>query len=577
MKRSKRPHPWCRPKQLCAAMSILLAVALFASPAAAPADELVVSEDAGTAEEGLWPAAPGTASDYYCVMDADSGAILAEKGMHVETPPASLTKIMTCLVALEEGNPADEVTMTKTGVAYAVEGSSNLYTQVGETFLLEDMLYGMMLKSANDIATQIGEHVGGGSLDSFLAMMNERAKELGCTGTHFANACGMPAEDHYSTAFDLCLISREALKNDLFREIVHTKIHTIPATNMNEERSFQNHHKFLVSEEYAYDGIIGGKTGYTDLAGSCLATYVERNGRTVIVVALHCNGMSNCLEDTRELCDFGLDGFVNAKAPLPAAAAAEGKAAGVDEEALSEAELLEGGILTIPEGASAADCEVETAVSTAEDGTQTITCTYTLEGREAGKSVYRRKDAGGVQELVGEAGTASGGEEILLLAEDAGGAAAAGTEPSSGKNRKKKKAKAAKDALVGETAGTAGSGTESAAAGPAEGSGEQTASAAGLAEGSGEQTASAAEAGAVHGLTSDSTEARVSAGGIRGVLDRGYAELPLMGRVGIVTLFGVIFCILLVIIVLLIVFNIHLSRARGRLKHRKKGDKDGNA
>ena len=347
--------------------SLLSFVCVFAlvllTAAGASADE--------EAEDGSWPA-PGeeTVSDYYCVMDADTGTILAEKGMDTETPPASLTKIMTCLVALENGDPEAVATMTSTGVAYAVEGSSNLYTQVGEEFKLEDMLYGMMLKSANDIATQIGEFVGGGSLDTFLDMMNERAEELGCTGTHFANACGMPHDEHHSTAHDLALISREALKNDMFREIVHTKIHTIPATNMNEERSFQNHHKFLVTDEYAYDGIIGGKTGYTDLAGSCLATFVERNGRTVIVIALHSMGMDNCLNDTRMLCDFGLDEFENHRVSSPKGST-----------------LVDGGMVTLPKGVSADECEVSVSTETAEDGAQTVTEVYSYGGRVTGTSV----------------------------------------------------------------------------------------------------------------------------------------------------------------------------------------------
>ena len=345
-------------------LSLVCAFALvLLTTAGAAADE--------EAEDGSWPV-PGeeTVSDYYCVMDADTGTILAEKGMDTETPPASLTKIMTCLVALENGDPEAVATMTPTGVAYAVEGSSNLYTQVGEEFKLEDMLYGMMLKSANDIATQIGEFVGGGSLDRFLDMMNERAEELGCTGTHFANACGMPHDEHHSTAHDLALISREALKNDTFREIVHTKIHTIPATNMNEERSFQNHHKFLVTDEYAYDGIIGGKTGYTDLAGSCLATFVERDGRTVIVIALHSMGMDNCLNDTRMLCDFGLDEFENHKVSSPKGST-----------------LVDGGMVTLPKGVSADECEVSVSTETAEDGSQTVTKVYSYGGRVTGTAV----------------------------------------------------------------------------------------------------------------------------------------------------------------------------------------------
>lgn len=330
------------------------------APAYAPAS---VIQSNGT--EG-WPQLTDTASDYFCVMDQDTGALLGEKSMNVETPPASLTKIMTCLVAIENGDLDAPVTMTETGVAYAISGSSNLYTQVGEVFTLRDMLYGMMLKSANDIATEIAVFVGGGSLEHFLDMMNARAAEIGCKHTHFANACGMPHEDHYSCAHDLALISQEALKNPLFREIVHTKEYTIPATNMNEARTFQNHHKFLVTEEYAYDGIIGGKTGYTDLAGSCLATYVERDGRTVIVIALHCLGMDNCLADTRKLCDYGLDLFENSSIPNLSGT------------------ILEGGLVTLPEGGSFDECETVSNEETTESGAVLTSTRCTWHGRDVG-------------------------------------------------------------------------------------------------------------------------------------------------------------------------------------------------
>ena len=343
-------------------------ICAFAEEAAPPADASVIPSN-GTLD---WPQMSDTTCDYFCVMDAETGAILCEKGMDTETPPASLTKIMTTLVAIESGDLDAPVTMTSTGVEYAVSGSSNLYTQVGEVFTLRDMLYGTMLKSANDIATQVGEFVGGGSLDTFLGMMNERARELGCSGTYFANACGMPNDEHHSTAHDLALISQEALKNDLFREIVHTKQYTIPPTNLTEARTFENHHKFLVTEEYAYEGIIGGKTGYTDLAGSCLATFVERDGRTVICIALHCMGMDNCLRDTRKLCDYGLDEFENV--------AVSG----------FEGELVSGGVVTIPKGGDVNTLELSSESEILEDGTERTTGEYLWHGRKGGDIVTEK-------------------------------------------------------------------------------------------------------------------------------------------------------------------------------------------
>lgn len=389
-----------RNKKIRAAVSLVLGLLLlFALVPAAWAEEEAVSAGPSYADPSVipsngtegWPLLEDTYSDYFCVMDADTGTILAEKGMDTETPPASLTKILTCLVALKYGDLDQQVTMSETGVEYAISGSSNLYTQVGEVFTLRDMLYGMMLKSANDIATEIGVAVGG-TLEHFLEMMNEEAEALGCTHSYFANACGMPNEAHHSSAHDLALISKAALENDLFREIVHTKVYTIPATNMNEERTFQNHHKFLVTEEYAYDGIIGGKTGYTDLAGSCLATYVERDGRTVIVIALHCMGMDNCLNDTRRLCNYGLGEFRSVTIP------------NVTDE------IVSGGTLTLPNDASFEQCEVSSSSAAQEDGSELVTGTYYWHGREVGTMVTKKLPTVSSAAEAAQESAAEGGE-----------------------------------------------------------------------------------------------------------------------------------------------------------------------
>ncbi len=392
-------------------MALILSVSLLAGlsiPCAAEDDGYASAEVVQSNGTENWPKLYDKNSDYFCVMDAETGAILGEKGMDVETPPASLTKIMTCLVAIENGDLDAQVEMTEESVAYATDGSSNLYTQVGEVFTLRDMLYGMMLKSANDISTAIAIAVGG-TLDHFLEMMNEKAEDLGCTHTYFANACGMPNEAHHSSAHDLALISQEALDSELFREIVHTKQYTIPATNMNDARTFENHHKFLVTDEYAYDGIIGGKTGYTDLAGSCLATYVERDGRTVIVIALHCLGMDNCLVDTKNLCDYGLERFENVKIPDV------------------KGEIVEGGKVTIPSDGGISECNVTSSSDTLSDGTVRTRDRYDWHGRGVGYVVADVAPVVSSAASAGESGDPSyeGGAEAKSSV-SAGTAAAAG-------------------------------------------------------------------------------------------------------------------------------------------------------
>ncbi len=238
------------------------------------------------------------------VMDADSGSVIYEKQADAPMYPASLTKVMTTLLALEYGHPDEIVTMTQTGVNYAISGSSSLNTQVGEQFVLRDMLYAIMLKSANDIATQVGEYLGGGSLDTFVQMMNRRAAELGCTNTTFHNACGMPDPDHKTTARDLALIGKACIAREDFREIIGTLRYEIPATNYSPKRILKNRVAMLAAPEYQYPGILGGKTGLTDEAGSCLMTFAEQNGSTLICVTLHAPDGKTAVSDQTRMYDY---------------------------------------------------------------------------------------------------------------------------------------------------------------------------------------------------------------------------------------------------------------------------------
>ncbi|MBQ6386872.1 MAG: serine hydrolase [Lachnospiraceae bacterium] len=351
------------------------------------AEEAAAGEAAGDAEpappppevmptngvEG-WPVSMDTTADYICLMDADTGAVLLEKGMDTETPPASLTKVLTTLLALEKGDPDAQVTMTQTGVAYAESGSSNLYTQVGEVFTLRDMLYGVMLKSANDMATQVGEYLGGGDIEVFFKMMNERAAAAGCTHSNFASACGMPNDAHYSSAHDMALITREALKNETFREIIHTKEYTIPATNLTAARTVANKQPFLVLDEWKYDGIIGGKSGYTDLARSCLITCVEQKGMTLIAVVMHDIDVSSERATTKQILDYGFQNFerVDTETPGP--------------------ELISGGALTLPRGAKAGDCEASDSEEVLPDGTEAVVTDWTWHGRFVGRTVRSKAE-----------------------------------------------------------------------------------------------------------------------------------------------------------------------------------------
>ena len=222
------------------------------------------------------------------VMDADTGAVLYENDAYSAYYPASITKIMTCLLALENCSLDETVTFSEDSI-YNTEGSS-IARDVGEEMSLEDCLYGMMLASANECAYAIGEHVAGGSIDDFVDMMNEKAAELGCTNTHFANSSGLPDEDHYVSAYDMALIAKAAYENETFRTIVGTVYYEIAPTNKHDEITYlMNHHNMLCAystTKYLKDYCLGGKTGYTQAARNTLVTYAEQDGMTLICVVL---------------------------------------------------------------------------------------------------------------------------------------------------------------------------------------------------------------------------------------------------------------------------------------------------
>ena len=260
--------------------------------------------------KGLWPEGPEVAGESAIVMEASTGTILYEKNSHAQYYPASITKIMTGLLATEHSALDEKVTFSHDSV-YLTEGSG-IARDVDEVMTMEECLYGMMLASANECAYAIAEHTGK-SYDKFIKMMNKKAKKLGCKDTHFANPHGLPNEEHLTSAYDMALISREALNDDIFRAIVGTKQYIIPPTNKHtEETPLVNHHKMLTNylgdEQYLYDYCIGGKTGYTSVAGNTLVTFAEKDGMTLICVVMKEQAPNHYL-DTRALFDYCFDNF----------------------------------------------------------------------------------------------------------------------------------------------------------------------------------------------------------------------------------------------------------------------------
>lgn len=260
-----------------------------------------------TSCEEKWPDAPGVAAQSAIVMDVDSGAILYEKNSHERLYPASITKVMTTLLALENRSLSEMVHFSRDSV-YKVEG-----TQVGitpdEDVPLEECLYGVMLASGNEIAYAVAEHVGG-SFENFVNMMNERATQLGCTDTHFNNPHGLPDENHYTSAYDMALISQAAYRLDDFRKIAGTTYHIIPPTNLyGEERAMSNHHGMLINSSFHYDYCTGGKTGYTNAARYNLVTFAEKNGMRLVCVVMRDEERTMQYNDSTALLNYCFDNF----------------------------------------------------------------------------------------------------------------------------------------------------------------------------------------------------------------------------------------------------------------------------
>jgi len=241
----------------------------------------------------------GISANTAAVIDVETGRMLYEKNGDQRMLIASLTKIITAIVAIESGKDLDDI-VTVSSRASGKEGSS-IYLKVGEKHKLIDLLYAVMLRSGNDAATAVAEHVGGTEA-KFVEMMNAKVAELGLRGTHFANPHGLDADGHYSTAHDMAVLTGYALRNDVFAKIVSTKVKEIPMPGEAWNRRMYNKNKMLVR----YDGADGVKTGYTKAAGRCLASSATKDGRQVAVITLRA---SSDWIDHANLLDYGFNKY----------------------------------------------------------------------------------------------------------------------------------------------------------------------------------------------------------------------------------------------------------------------------
>lgn len=277
------------------------------------------------------------------LIDYETGQILFNKNAHEQTYPASTTKVMTAILVLENANLSDTVTID---YDLYVDGSS-MYLLKGESFTVEELLHALLIRSANDAAEALAIHIAG-SVEEFADMMNQRAKELGALNTNFTNPHGLPDSKHVTTAYDLAMIAKHAMKFDLFREIVSTNMLTFEPTEQTPEtRYYRNTNRFLwgtgIGNQILYDGkyidikydiIDGIKTGYTGDAGSCLISSGVRDDYRVISVVLGAEGIE-VYKDSRTLIDYGHENFslislTNNNSESLVASILEGKQGSVD-------------------------------------------------------------------------------------------------------------------------------------------------------------------------------------------------------------------------------------------------------
>ena len=330
-----------------------------------------------------WPQGQAIQAAAGVVLDMDTGAFLYSKNCDRQLYPASITKIMTCLLVLE--NADLDAVMTCSPIVYELdENASNTGLSEGEQMSIRDALYTLMLESANDTANALAEYVGG-SMEGFAQMMNDKAASLGCTGTHFSNPSGLHSDDHYTTAHDMALIAQAAYANETFRTICGTVEYEVPPTNMYEEtRYLVNHHQMLrTDKEYYTSWCTGGKTGFTQMAWNTLVTFGEKDGKRLLCVLLHGNGAGQNYLETIDLLNYGFDNFqhvyVGEGAQDRTLASLMnvrylGKAASLEAPELSQVVSHTGGssMASVPVGADASEVTISTGSAPAAPGESSV-------------------------------------------------------------------------------------------------------------------------------------------------------------------------------------------------------------
>ncbi len=279
-----------------------------AEPGEIPGNDTTTgSDENGTA---FLPAdAPQITARSAILMDMDTGDILYEKDAHKKSEPASTTKLMTALLAAENLSFNQTVTVTEGALDGISYDAVTIGLSPGETLTVEDLFYAMLLPSANDAANVLGMAVSG-TVGKFVKDMNAKAEALGCTETHFANANGLPDDNHYTTVHDMALIAQAAYGKSRVRDVIRQESHWIPATNMVGERELWTTNQLLYSvTDYYYEPCTGGKTGYTETAGNTMVAFAEKDGRRLVSVCFGCPSAAARYTDSSTLLEFGFSSY----------------------------------------------------------------------------------------------------------------------------------------------------------------------------------------------------------------------------------------------------------------------------
>lgn len=350
-----------------------------------------------------WPLDTGCQSEAGIVMDLDSGAVLFAQNIHVQEYPASITKLLTALVVVENASMDEQVTFSHDAVYNVESGSGNkLQLEEGDVLSVKDCLYVMLLQSSNQAANALAEHVGG-SREAFADMMNEKAASLGCRESHFVNPSGLNDPEQLTSAYDMAQIGAAVFGNPTLLEICSTTSATLPPTINNPNgRTYSMEHKLVVtgdsSDENYYPSAVAGKTGYTSLAGQTLVTYAEQDGRRQVAVTLKSTQRTH-YSDTKTILDFGFDRFKNvsvAENETDYVTGEEPVTIGDETYSPSDLYLDEKAVVTLPNDAQFSDADkyLQTEIPASHPEGAVARIIYTYNDRQIGVAwVYSTKAA----------------------------------------------------------------------------------------------------------------------------------------------------------------------------------------